>query len=363
MVHHPQRPAGPAGFTLIELLVVISIIGVLIGLLLPAVQAARETARRAQCTNNLKQLALAAHNYESANGCFPMGYPVKVSSHTFGWIKAGDYDEGHSIFVAMLSQMEQQALYNAVNFSVNITLAENMTIQRAQINALLCPSDAAAWQIDTPTMWANFNGFRVAHGSYSGCTGTWCHWTWSPSAKPSLATLAAQDNGIFFANSRTRIADVTDGTSNTILLGERKLFERYRTDNNWWFAGWLGASLFDTMTAMNPQRLTAIASLPAPNPNVPPGIQDNALWNSASSSHPGGANFAMADGSVRFLKETIQSWPVDSFGNPTGIKDGGGTMHPFDGTTLYTLLPGTRLGIYQSLSTRSGGEVISSDSY
>jgi prepilin-type N-terminal cleavage/methylation domain-containing protein/prepilin-type processing-associated H-X9-DG protein len=355
--------AHPRGFTLIELLVVIAIIGMLIALLLPAVQAAREAARRAQCTNNLKQIALAAHNYESANGCFPMGTPVKVATYGFGWIQAGDFDFGHSLFVAMLPQMEQAALYNAVNFSVNIELPENMTIQRAQISGLLCPSDPDATQIDTPTMWASYNGFQVAHGNYSGCTGTWAHWTFNPSSTPSLATLVAQDNGIFYVNSRTRIADVTDGTSNTILLGERIVFERWRADTNWWFSGWLGASLFDTLTALNPQRLVSMASLPPVNPNGWPGVEDNAFWNSASSRHPGGANFAMADGSVRFLKETIQSWPVDSFGNPTGVKDGGGTWYPFDGTTLYTVLPGTTFGVYQALSTRRGGEVISSDSY
>ncbi len=358
-----RRRIHTRGFTLIELLVVISIIGLLIALLLPAVQAAREAARRAQCTNNLKQIALAAHNYESANGCFPMGSPVKVATYGSGWIKAGDYDYGHSIFVAMLPQMEQTTLYNTVNFSVNITLPENMTIQRTQINALLCPSDSGAWQIDSPTTWANFSGFQVAHSSYSGCTGTWSHWAWNPTSTPSLAALVAQDNGIFFVNSRTRIADVTDGTSHTILVGERMLYDRYRPETNWWFAGWVGASLFDTLTAMNPQRLVAIASLPAPDPNGWPGVEDNALWNSASSRHPGGANFAMADGSVKFLKETIESWPVDALGNPTGVKDGGGSMHPFDGTSLYTLLPNTRLGVYQALSTRGGGEVISSDSY
>jgi prepilin-type N-terminal cleavage/methylation domain-containing protein/prepilin-type processing-associated H-X9-DG protein len=360
MARHNARSRG---FTLIELLVVIAIIGILIALLLPAVQAAREAARRAQCTNNLKQVALAAYNYESANGCFPIGTPVKVAAYSFGWIQAGDYDYGHSIFVAMLPQFEQTALYNAVNFSVNIELPENMTVQRSQVNALLCASDSAASQIDTPTLWAAYPGLQVAHTSYNGCTGTWSHWAWNPSSKPPLATLVAQDNGIFFVNSRTRIADVTDGTSNTILLGERMLFDRYRPDTNWWFSGWVGASLFDTMTAMNPQRLTATATLPVPKPGDWPGVEDNPLWNSASSRHPGGANFAMADGSVRFLKETIQSWPLDAFGNPTGVDDGGGTMHRFDGTTLYSLKPGTTFGVYQALSTRNGGEVISSDSY
>jgi prepilin-type N-terminal cleavage/methylation domain-containing protein/prepilin-type processing-associated H-X9-DG protein len=356
-----RRYAPPRGFTLIEVLVVISIICLLIALLLPAVQAAREAARRAQCANNLKQLALAAHNYASANGCFPIGAPVGVASYTAGQIQAGDYDFGNSIFVAMLPQIEQTALCNAVNFSVNITLPENLTIQLTQINALMCPSDSAAWQIDTPTtMWANFSGYRVAHGSYSGCTGTWFHWTENQSSTPPLATLVAQDNGIFFVNSWTRIADVTDGTSNTILLGERMLFGPYGADFNWWFCGFLGESLFDTMTAMNPQRLVSVASLSNPDTDDWPGVADNAQWNSASSLHPGGANFAMADGSVRFLRETIQSWPVDSLGNPTGIQNGNGS---FDGTTLYTLLPGTSLGIYQALSTRNGGEVISSDSY
>jgi prepilin-type N-terminal cleavage/methylation domain-containing protein/prepilin-type processing-associated H-X9-DG protein len=356
-----RRDASSRGFTLIELLVVISIIGILIALLLPAVQAAREAARRAQCTNNLKQIALAAHNYESANGCFPMGSPTTVANFSAGWIQSGQYVSNHSIFVAQLPQMEQQALYNAVNFSTNIHLASNMTIPRAQLNALLCPSDPAAYQIEQPDAWWDtdfkLSGSGAAHASYAGSTGTWCHMgAGSPGLLP-LATLAAQDSGVFYANSRTRIADITDGTSNTLMLGERITFPNYEKEFNFWYAGFIGESLFDTLTAMNPQRLVSTAALANPGG---PGYEDNPLWNSASSRHPGGANFAMADGSVRFLKETIQSWPVDNLGNPTGVIDPGGT---FWGTALYSLKPGTQLGVYQALSTRNGGEVISSDSY
>jgi prepilin-type N-terminal cleavage/methylation domain-containing protein/prepilin-type processing-associated H-X9-DG protein len=362
-----RRNACPRGFTLVELLVVISIIALLIALLLPAVQAAREAARRAQCTNNLKQLALAAHNYESANGCFPMGSVLNISTISGNpWIAFGDYITSHSIFVAMLSQLENTPLYNAVNFSVNIHLAPNMTIQRTQINALLCPSDGRAWQIDQPDdSVADFptNELRVAHTSYGACTGTWFHMARNPSSSPSQATLSTQDNGIFYVHSRTRIADVTDGTSNTLLFGERRLPDESPQDWMWWYDSWLGSSLFSTQAPINPWRVVSqSAGAPVASPPSGPGFEDYAFTDSASSRHAEGANFAMADGSVRFLKETIQSWPVDSFGNPTGVNGGNGT-YPFDGTTLYTLLPGARLGIYQALSTRNGSEVISSGSY
>jgi prepilin-type processing-associated H-X9-DG protein len=263
----------------------------------------------------------------------------------------------------MLPQLENATLYNAVNFSVNIHLAPNMTIQRTQTHALLCPSDARAWQIDRPDDWVSdfpTDQLRVAHTSYAGCTGTWFHMAHGPSSSPPQATLSAQDNGIFYVHSRTRIAEVMDGTSNTFLLGERRLPEGSPQDWMWWYDSWLGSSLFNTLAPINPWR---VASQSTGGPTPPwPGFEDYAFVDSASSRHLGGANFAMADGSVRFVKETIQSWPVDSLGNPIGVNGGNG-QYPFDGTTLYTILPGTRLGVYQALSTRSGGEVISSDSY
>jgi prepilin-type N-terminal cleavage/methylation domain-containing protein/prepilin-type processing-associated H-X9-DG protein len=359
------RHLSPRGFTLIELLVVISIIGVLIALLLPAVQSAREASRRAQCINNLKQLALAAHNYESANGCFPMGSVLNICTISPNqWVSVGDYITSHSIFVAMLPQMENSALYNAVNFSVNIHLSPNMTVQRSQTSALLCPSDSRAWQIDQPDDWVSdfpTAQLRVAHTSYAASTGTWFHLARNPSSSPPQPILSAQDNGIFYVHSRTRIAEVTDGTSNTFLLGERRLPEGTPQDWMWWYDSWLGSSLFNTLAPINPWRQVS-QSVGGSTPPWP-GYEDYAFVDSASSRHPGGANFAMADGSVRFVKETIQSWPVDSLGNPTTMVNGGGGQYPFDGTTLYTFLPGARLGVYQALSTRNGGETISADSY
>ena len=132
-----RRRNARSGFTLIELLVVISIIAVLIALLLPAVQSAREAARRAQCTNNLKQLSLAALNYESANGCFPIGICMKPDID-FGY----QFVEDQSTFVSMLTQFEQIQLYNAWNASRSIYAGPNSTVYAAGLATLWCPSDA-----------------------------------------------------------------------------------------------------------------------------------------------------------------------------------------------------------------------------
>ena len=350
------------GFTLIELLVVISIIAVLIALLLPAVQAAREAARRAQCVNNLKKLGLAAHNYESANGTFPMGYPL----YLFPLIDAGEYTNNHGPLVALLPQMKQQALYNSVNFPANIGSPANLTVQATALSALWCPSDPRVSRTDRVDGWGPEPAMTVAHSSYAGCTGTWFHANGRLNANPTLATLAAQDNGVFRVNTPATIASITDGTSNTFLFGERAL-SILSTDNamhwhwHWWWNGFYGETLFWTLSPLNPQGKVKNNQAGEANPTPGSAEPHDPYINSASSRHPGGANFVMADGSVRFIKDSINSWPVDpATGIPRGVTDGNGR---FDGTTLYTPAPGTRPGVYQALSTRNGGEVVSTGEY
>ena len=327
------------GFTLIEALVAVAIIGVLVGLILPAVQAAREASRRTQCVNNLRQLALGFHNYADLNGVYPMGTPFGYAPEL-----ATPY-AGHSVFVAILPQIEQSSLYNAINFDRNIYTFSNQTAHQAGIATLWCPSDGIVGRkvvfegayLDIPD-----GKFEIAFASYAASAGTWYHLT---SDLGILKRLAAGDNGIAFVNSAVRIADIQDGTSQTLLLGERnhqRLDQARLMRSHWWYDGYSGDTLFWTLHPINPSRV-----LPASAAGAVPSY---ALVASLGSSHPGGANVAMADGSVRFLKETVDSWPIGPDGMPIGVTG--------DQATAYVLAPGTKFGVLQSLSTRGGGEVI-----
>jgi prepilin-type processing-associated H-X9-DG protein len=274
---------------------------------------------------------------------------------------AWNYVENQSTFVSMLGQFEQQPLYNAMNFSRSIYSGPNSTVYVTGLSALWCPSDAqiigkkgsAGAYYDNPNLVYAFT-------SYGGATGTFfpepldyadC-WVVAPTSWTSsahLVAIASSINGVYRYQYATSIAAITDGTSNTLLYGERANGLLSAADSANW--GWWGDAvesdtLFTTMYPIN-----AMKKIPQTTDEY-----TDSWAESASSFHPGGANFAFADGSVHFLKDSIQSWPYNpATGYPLGVTD--------PGNGLYTLAAGTQFGVYQKLSTRAGGEVISSDSY
>jgi prepilin-type N-terminal cleavage/methylation domain-containing protein/prepilin-type processing-associated H-X9-DG protein len=342
-------PRPRRGFTLIELLVVIAIIAVLIALLLPAVQAAREAARRAQCVNNLKQLGLAVHNYEVVYNTLPIGSPrmfdpflngIYTIPPTTGPILC----ETHSVFVSLLGQLDQQPLFNSVNFSRSIYGAPNFTVFATGLSTLWCPSDSSVVPSVATGADPTYGPPTVRFTSYVGCTGTWFpeilqHYD-------NQAAVKQEINGVFIYDNANSLASIRDGTSQTILFGETAhglLSADDQANWHWWADAVTGDTLFWTLYPLNPHRKI---------PNIS-GEYSSAYVSSASSFHPGGANFTFADGSVHFLKDSINTWPFDPVtGFPLGVSESSGGIYS-----------GGVFGVYQALSTRNGGEIISADSY
>jgi len=363
-----RRRGAPLGFTLIELLVVIAIIAVLIALLLPAVQAAREAARRAQCTNNMKQLALAAMNYESANGTFPMG-----DSMGRDWVGKGlvRQDAGH--FLRAAAFYELGPVFNAWNSSIMPYEYPNSTICGVGISIMWCPSDGVIAGLRYPG--APGDGWDCApipstFSSYAGNLGPLIY-QWND---PCLNNM----QGVFAHNGTTvpgyspqvssfkpvSIASITDGTSNTFMYGEHAHAEMSAQNGdiygyNWWTSGDYGDTTFSSI--FPPNYFTSEGQSYTVGGDGGIGTNANAqaqivprqsnFSDSVTSMHPGGANFAFCDGSVHFIKNSINSW------NPRSVSSGG------SGPCSWNYVTTQRFGIYQALSTRNGGEVISSDSY
>jgi prepilin-type N-terminal cleavage/methylation domain-containing protein/prepilin-type processing-associated H-X9-DG protein len=320
-------------FTLIELLVVIAIIAVLIALLLPAVQSAREAARRTQCVNNLKQMGLALHNYHDAMSIFPPGY-IAASKFIDG---ETDTAPGWSWASMILPQLDQAPLYSSINVWLPIQAPANTTGTQTLLSAFLCPSD----QLPSTRTFPVTDGLgntvaTVAPSSYAASTG-------SDAADVALGlNNDGSGNGPFYRNSGVRMAAIIDGTSQTVLLLERAWGD---TEGTWTGAVPGGVVL---RGPFNPCPGSAYATYLAPclvlahchllntNADTDSGLDD------PSSFHPGGANALFADGSVHFFKSVLGDAGV----NP-------------DGSTRYT--PSSL--ILQALGTRAGGEVVSSDSY
>ena len=253
----PKRSVGSArgGFTLVELLVVITIIGILIALLLPAVQAAREAARRMSCSNNLHQMGIALHGYHTVHRCFPPGCiepSFRVSGgRQFGW----------SAF--LLPYLEQQPLHEKIDFTQPCYADANAEAAATVVPGYLCPSKPRSSFLVDGRAASDYGGlFGEAIPPNPG-DGSW-----------------QSDNGMMIYDRAIRIADILDGTSNTLCISE---------DSDWADGQWInGLNIFDQKYAINYQ---------TPDPRL--------RENEIRSEHPGGANGALCDGSARFLGENM----------------------------------------------------------
>jgi prepilin-type N-terminal cleavage/methylation domain-containing protein/prepilin-type processing-associated H-X9-DG protein len=321
-----------SGFTLIELLVVIAIIAVLIALLLPAVQSAREAARRSQCVNYLKQIGLALHNYHDVQGSFPIGKGLNVATGSTN-------DFSHQ--ARLLPYMEQTTISNSMNFSLNSSHASNATALVTSVNVFLCPSDAAE---QLPVGWAGIN--------YRTNCGTSIVNSYGTQDTSGVNATMPPPNGLLFTDYTVRISSVVDGTSNTAAFSEHvkgdfsntistELSDTYRP-------GTYPASAdeaYQMCLAVNILDLTKQGNSNVGAPwmsdghtstryyhGSPPNSRScmfppSRISTTANSRHPGGVNVTLADGSVRFVKSSVSI--------PT----------------------------WRALGTRNGGEVLSSDSY
>jgi len=286
-------------FTLVELLVVIAIIGILISMLLPAVQQVREAARRTQCLNNMRQQMLATLNYESAKMHFPPGWNGQGSTPGYGndnneflqpWQQRWGNFFGWQAFI--LPHMEQQNVYNVIDWTrgwsqTDVDPVTGFAISSRNIPSYRCPSDNA--EEDGHTKYSGSNGEKNARSSYVICIGAL---SFGNRNNGNLQELW----GVGWQDSKTTFAAMSDGSSNTLFIGERDNFKKNGGGDHG--AIWIGRQLWRRQAVSGRGPGTATNFGNAPNGS-------NIGWNVASSLHPGGANIALGDGSVHFLSDNV----------------------------------------------------------
>jgi prepilin-type N-terminal cleavage/methylation domain-containing protein/prepilin-type processing-associated H-X9-DG protein len=346
------RRRRTAGFTLIELLVVIAIIAVLIALLLPAVQSARESARRAQCVNNLKQMGLGILNYEGAVGSLPTGsITVSTAEGCVGYPANSRY---FNLFEYIMPYVEQGAVYNGINFgyyNLGYNATVNTSILATVVKLYICPSDLPSFPLDVNAGYVPTP--QTSYGLVAGVGECIGYYYQVPPARPYCE--AIEPDGPFGINYTYRLQQISDGQSNTLLLGETSRFPgepstfpnsvpRYGGEpsffNTWTMTGMVHVGTLNDYRLLGFGYVVPRINAPAQQYPFTTIITNTNYYNwytdprsrdygqfGFRSMHPGGANFLFGDGSVKFLKSS------------------------------------TNAAVYRGLGTRAGNEILSADSY
>jgi prepilin-type N-terminal cleavage/methylation domain-containing protein/prepilin-type processing-associated H-X9-DG protein len=316
----------PRGFTLVELLVVIAIIGTLVGLLLPAVQAARESSRRSTCSNNLKQIALGLHNYHDAMKVLPKAATRDPVSANGGW--------GWQVYALPYMEYAEVAttLNTVAGYPLNLS-GVRLTVAESRIPSFLCPSclvepQATATAIRTVNGWGQFRSSKCNYLGNAGAAQSY------GGAAPAIKELSL---GAIRKVDGVKFGEITDGLSKTFLIGEAG-GKATSTANDPRMPGvWVG-EYNGTEGGLGLWRHTSSKV-------------NSGSTNAFGSAHPGGAQFAMCDGAVRFVNDEIQHIP----GNTIYSNNAAVPAEVTGGVTQATL---SGLGVYQKLSTRSDGNSV-----